>query len=370
MRPYAVDPGDLTSYAEAVRAALTGSGPALAPHAYDVPPPDLPSHVPDGTALVLGTSGSTGTAKRALLRARALLAGADATHRRLGGPGQWLLPMPAHHVAGTQVIVRSIRAETTPILLDRFDMDEFAAATTRLTGIRRYTSLVPTQLRRLLDAGFAATLRSYDAVLVGGAASPAPLLAAARLDGVPVVTTYGMTETCGGCVYDGRPLDGSLVRLDDDGTIWLGGTTIASGYLGDPERSAASFVDGWFRTGDLGRIEEGVLTVLGRSDDLINTGGLKIAPRIVEDAAATLAGVREAVVVGLADGEWGQVVALAVVADRPLEPREVRERMRPLLSRAALPRKLLQLDALPLRGPGKPDRAAIAALPGWVSTTD
>lgn len=370
LQPFAVDPGDLPSYVAAVRAALDGSGPALAPYAYDAPPPPVPARSPAGTALVLGTSGSTGEAKRAVLTAAALTASADATHARLGGPGRWLLPMPAHHVAGTQVIVRSIRAGTEPVLLDRFDIDEFVAASLALEGERLYTSVVPTQLRRLIDHGHGRVLARYDGVLVGGAASPPSLLAEARGLGIPVVTTYGMTETCGGCVYDGRPLDGVLMRLTDDGAIELGGPTIASGYLDDPTRTAASFTDGWFRTGDLGRIEDGVLSVFGRADDLINTGGLKVAPRVVEDAATSLPQIKEAVVVGRPDDEWGQAVSLAVVAEGRVDPHAVREALRPLLSRAALPRTLIQLDALPLRGPGKPDRAAIAAMPGWVSMTD
>ena len=367
--PFAVDGADLGAYVAAVTAALDGTGPALAPYAAGEPPPAVPTEAPDGTALVLGTSGSTGDPKRAVLPRRALLASADATHARLGGPGRWLLPMPAHHVAGTQVLVRSVRAGTDPVLLDGFTVESFAAAAAATTGARRYTSLVPTQVRRLLDAGHGPLLASFDAVLVGGAATPPALLAAARAQGVRAVTTYGMTETCGGCVYDGRPLDGVRVELDADGTILLGGPTVAVGYLGDPGRTAAAFDAGRFRTGDLGRLDDGVLHVLGRADDLINTGGLKVAPRVVEDAASALPEVREAVALGLPDDEWGQVVALAVVADPPLDPTTLRDRLRPVLPGHALPRRLVQLSSLPLRGPGKPDRRALAALPGWTPTT-
>ncbi|NHN55305.1 AMP-binding protein [Calidifontibacter sp. DB0510] len=329
----------------------------------------LPDEVPDGTALVVSTSGSTGTPKRAILSRDNLIASADATHERLGGPGVWLLPMPAQHIAGTQVLVRSIRAGTQPIVLERWSEAEFVAATGGLDGPRRYTAIVPTQLRRLLadDAGRSALL-SFDGVLIGGAATDPRLLAEALDAGVRALTTYGMSETAGGCVYDGIPLRDTTIGLDD-GQIVLRGPTIAQGYLGDPERTAAAFEDGpprGFRTGDLGEFgTDGRLRVLGRADDLIITGGLKVAPRVVEEAARTLEGVHEACALGLPDDEWGHAVGLAVVADHPWTTAAARAALRDQLPAYALPRRLLNLAALPLRGPGKPDRRALAAATGW-----
>jgi len=362
-----------------LRRALDGSGPALAPHALNAPPPpirDDVGHVPPGLALAIGTSGSTGRIKLAMLTGAALRASADATHQRLGGVGQWLLTMPAHHIAGIQVLVRSLVARTTPVSMDLaggFTTAAFARATAQIdSAVMAYTALVPTQLVRLLaDAQGRQALTRYAAVLLGGAAAPASLLAGARAAGVAVVTTYGMSETAGGCVYDGRPLEVSLVRLEDDGRIRLGGATLAQGYLGEPALTTESFIEdtagtAWFRTDDVGHLDDrGALVVDGRIDDLVNTGGLKVVPRLIEEALTALDTVAEAVVVGSPDPDWGQVVSAAIVLTQGSKPPtldDVRGRLRGILPDHALPRRLATLPALPLRGPGKPDRAAVRRL--------
>lgn len=355
--------------------ALDGSGPAVAPYAAGRPPQrvvDDVSDIPQDLALTIATSGSSGPPKLAMLTRAALRASALATSERLGGQGQWLLAMPAHHIAGLQVLVRSLVSGTAPVAMDLvggFTAAAFARATAEIAaGATAYTALVPTQLRRLLaSAEGRAALTRYSAVLVGGAAIPSSLLAAATEAAVTVVTTYGMSETAGGCVYDGRALDVSLVRLEEDGRIQLGGATLASGYLGEPALTAAAFsedADGtaWFRTDDAGHLDDcGALVVDGRIDDLINTGGLKVAPGVVEEALARLDGVAEAVVVGSPDPEWGQVVSAAIVVT-PGSPtptlEEVRSRLRGVLQDHALPRRLAIVSELPLRGPGKHDRAA------------
>lgn len=380
LRPLAIAAGpDAVAAIPVLRRALDG-GLAVLPYAASAPPPTLPEGaVPDeGTALVVGTSGSTGTPKLAMLPATALAASAAATHDRLGGPGTWLLAMPAHHIAGLQVLLRCVAAATEPgfvDLTDGFTPDAFAAAADQLAGARRYTSLVPTQLVRVLaDDAAAAALAAFDAVLVGGAATPPALLARARDAGVRAVTTYGMSETCGGCVYDGEPLAGTTVRADPDGRLLLGGPTLATGYLGRPDLTAAAFDrtdDGarWFRTDDVGhRDDQGRWHVDGRLDDLITTGGLKVAPRLVEEALAALPGIAEAVVVGTPDDDWGQVVSAAIVptgetgdrGDAAPTVTDLREQLRGILPAHALPRRLLVLTEIPLRGPGKPDRAAVA----------
>jgi len=359
-----------------LRRALDGSGPALAPHPLNGPPQPIPKderQLPDGLALTIGTSGSTGRPKLAMLTGDALRASADATHQRLGGQGQWLLAMPAHHIAGIQVLVRSVVAGTTPVpmgLANGFTSPAFTRATAEIAaGSTAYTALVPTQLVRLLDDSDARrALTRYAAVLLGGAAAPAGLLAEARDAGIRVVTSYGMSETAGGCVYDGRALDVSLVQLEQDGRIRLGGATLAHGYLDEPALSATAFVVDdiprrWFRTDDIGHLDaRGALVVDGRIDDLIITGGLKVAPRLVEDALTTLDIVAEAVVVGSSDPEWGQLVCAAIVVtggEAPPTLEDVRDRLRGILPDHALPRRLATLPALPLRGPGKPDRAAL-----------
>jgi len=359
-----------------LRMALDGCGPALALHALPTPPPHLPDEataLPQGLALAVGTSGSTGRPRLAMLTAAALRASAEATHKRLGGQGQWTLALPAHHIAGVQVLVRSLVAGTTPVSMDLqggFTAEAFARATGEIaSGATAYTAVVPTQLVRLLaDPAGRRALTRYSAVLLGGAAAPPDLLDQAEDAGTRVVTTYGMSETAGGCVYDGRALDVSLVRLEEDGRIRLGGATLAQGYLGEPALTARSFSEdkdgtAWFRTDDVGHLDgHGALVVDGRIDDLINTGGVKVAPRLVEEALARLATVAEAVVVGTPEPEWGEVVSAAVVVTQGCSPptlADVRDRLRGILPDHALPRRLVTLPVLPLRGPGKPDRAAV-----------
>lgn len=315
-------------------------------------------------AVAVGTSGSTGDPKTVLLSASALVASAELTHARLGGPGTWLLALPTTHIAGLQVLVRSIVAGTEPgvmDLADGFRASGFAAAARSVLARpgRHYTSLVPTQLARLVaaDGPGLAAVRAFDAVLIGGAAAPPALLDRARGLGVRVVTTYGMSETSGGCVYDGLPLDGVHVRLVD-GRIEIRGPVLALGYQGG-ERFGE-----WFRTGDLGRIlPDGTLEVLGRADDVIISGGENIAPALVERALAAQRGVHEACVVGLPDPEWGQVVAAAIVPEDSTRPPDVdalRAVVGDTIGRFAVPKRVIFVSSLPLRGPGKVDRRAVA----------
>ncbi|WP_020145030.1 o-succinylbenzoate--CoA ligase [Terracoccus sp. 273MFTsu3.1] len=380
-RPLAIPAGPaVLDVLPTLEAALTGRSPVL-PYAADAPPPSVPFHdpaeLPDGLAVAIGTSGSTGRPKRALLTADALERSAWATHQVLGGSGAWLLAMPAHHVAGLQVLLRSLASGVTPEVLDLrdgFSVAGFAEAAARVrptsAAPRRYTALVPTQLSRLVDdpAGLDA-LRTFDGVLVGGAATPPALVERCRAVGVALSLTYGMSETAGGCVYDGIPLPVSRVHVDNDRHVVLGGDTVAHGYLGEARLSRDAFTvdpDGvrWFRTDDLGHFDDdGLLVIDGRADDVINTGGLKINPGVVEDAMTRhLDDVLDVVVLGLPDPEWGEAVCAAVTLVDPtghLTTRAVRERLRGILPDAALPRRVLVLAEIPQRGPGKPDRAAI-----------
>ncbi|MGH3929055.1 MAG: o-succinylbenzoate--CoA ligase [Pseudonocardiaceae bacterium] len=352
----------------ALRAAMVG-GPTLAPLAPGQPPPPRD---PGPGQVVVATSGSsagaTGAPKWVQLSAAALRAAATAAQARLGGPGRWLLALPTHHVAGLQALVRAALAGTEPVALDLrggFDPAGFAAAAKQLTG-RCYTALVPTQLARLLDASPGA-LTGFDAVLLGGAAAPEGLVRRARAAGVRVVRSYGMTETAGGCVYDGWPLEGVRVRVAGDGRIQLAGSMLATGYLDTPQSSQQeAFRDGWFMTSDLGTLDgQGRLRVLGRADDVIVTGGIKVAPEEVEAVLTGLPGVAAACVVGLPDPEWGHRVSAAVVpADpaHPPDPGALRAAARCLLTGAQTPKQIVLLDALPLRGIGKPDRNAVRAV--------
>jgi o-succinylbenzoate---CoA ligase len=273
-----------------------------------------------------------------------------------------------------------VLAGTRPAVLadGPFRPPAFVAATDALPDdLPRYTSLVPTQLVRLLDdpAGTDA-LGRYDAVLVGGAAATPTLLARARAAQVRVVTTYGMTETCGGCVYDGRPLDGVEVTLDDLGRVLLGGPVLAEGYLGRPDLDAVAFVGHprRLRTQDLGHLVDGTLTVLGRADDVILSGGANVAPARVEAVLAELPGVAESCVVGVPDAEWGQsVVAVVVLRPGAGSPAldDVRRLVADRVGPTSAPRRLVVVPALPSRGPGKTDRSAVARLAAdrWAQDT-
>jgi O-succinylbenzoic acid--CoA ligase len=379
LRPLPVPTGDaVLELLPLLATALAGELPdALHPHAADTGPhPSLRTGTPlatgeddpdDPTAVVVATSGSTGTPKGALLPAGALRASAAATARRLApgdGRQQWVLALPAHHIAGLQVLLRSVRAGTEPVVLapGPFTAEAFVAATAATTGAQLLTSLVPTQLVRLLDAGeeARAALARYRAVLVGSAATPTALLERARAAGTRVVTTYGSSETSGGCVYDGVPLAGVVPALED-GRLTLTGPVLARGYRGMPGHPA--FAGGAFRTDDTAVLEGGRVRVLGRVDDLITTGGLKVAPGLVEEALTGLAGVGEVVVVGVPDPEWGQRVVAAIVPSGTAPSLEqVRARVSAVVARHAAPRQLLLLEELPLRGPGKPDRTRLREL--------
>ncbi|WP_353952713.1 o-succinylbenzoate--CoA ligase [Knoellia sp. S7-12] len=363
--------------------ALEGGHP-IAPYAAGSTSPDLAPHdvagLPPDLAVVVGTSGSTGSPKRAMLGTQALRASIDATHTRLGGPGQWLLTMPGHHIAGLQVLLRSLVAGTTPHVMDLSGGFTPATWTDTVdamppTDHPTYVSLVPTQLTRLLaDDAATKRLARFTAVLIGGAATHPDLLVRAADAGVTAVTTYGMSETAGGCVYNGTPLDGTEVFLDQDGRIHLAGDTVAHGYLGDPAHTATAFptLPGRgrvFLTDDIGHLDEdGKLRVDGRIDDLVNTGGLKVAPRLVEEAVARLDGIAEAVAVGVPDREWGEAIAVVVVRatgcspDHPASVSGLREQLRGILPDHALPRAVREVASIPTRGPGKPDHAAIRAL--------
>ncbi|AIJ20562.1 o-succinylbenzoate--CoA ligase [Amycolatopsis methanolica] len=323
--------------------------------------------VEPGTAVIIATSGSTGEPKGVLLSAAALQASAAATHARLGGPGRWLLATPANYIGGLQVLVRSMLAGQPFAVLPPgpFRAERFAeAARPVLAGDGpRYTAMVPTQLTRLLDAGGPGldAAKAFDAIILGAAATTPALRARAAEAGVRIVPSYGMSETASGCVYDGVPLDGVDVRIAEDGRILIAGPVLTHGYRLRPDLTAAAFDGGWFRTGDRGQLRDGRLEVLGRLDDVINTGGVKVSAAAVERLITALPGVRETCVVGLPDAEWGQVVAAAVVPEGEApDVDELRAAVRSAAGAAAVPKRVEFVTTLPLRGPGKIDRTAVA----------
>ena len=318
--------------------------------------------------LAVATSGSTGTPRVALVGTAALRASAEATIERLGGAGSWLLAVPPSRIAGAQVLLRAALADLPVRGLPPgpFTADGFAGAVRDLRAAspadaRLYCSLVPTQVRRILrDAAATDALASLDRVLVGGAA-----LTHADVPSV-VVRTYGATETAGGCVYDGVPLSGVEVDVEPDGTVLIAGPTLFDGYEdGAPDGTVTRDGRRWLRMPDYGRLDDGRLTVIGRRDDVVVTGGHKVHPADVERALAEMGSVAEAAVVGVPDDEWGErIVALVVARDgaEPPDAASVRATLSGSLPRYALPREVRVVHALPLLESGKIDRGTARTL--------
>lgn len=362
------DPRDVL---RALRHAVLGAGPAVA-----LGGGGLPDEVPAGTAAVITTSGSTGVPKSVAIGRNALIASAFATAARIGA-GAWLLAVPATYVAGVQVLVRALVNGREPaVLAGPFRPEPFAAAALGMAShengerVSTYTSLVPAQLQRLLDASegdpeVLRALRSFERILIGGQALPVALRERAAAAGVRIVRTYGSTETSGGCVYDGVPLDGVEVAIVDD-EVRISGPTLADGYLGDPDRTAEVFPTDaagtrWYRTGDGGEFADGVLRVTGRLDNVIVSGGVNVSLDRVEAAVRGIPGLESAVVIPVEDAQWGQGSAVVVAASG--DERETLERVRTAVAAAvgpvARPARVVLVDALPVLASGKPDRAAL-----------
>nr|WP_246007666.1 o-succinylbenzoate--CoA ligase [Gordonia oryzae] len=325
--------------------------------------------VADDVSLIVATSGSTGVPKGSQHTPATLAASARATADRLGGEGNWLLALPPHHIAGLQVLLRALAAGHIPAVLDLsegFDPDALADALDHLDGPRRYTSLVPTQLVKVLDSPRATTaLTNLDALLVGGAATPQPLLHKAIDAGIPIVRTYGMSETAGGCVYDGTPLHGMKITLHGSsaegiGRVELTGEMVAHGYRLLPDHPAFAR-PGTFRTDDLGRVDDGVLRIIGRADEAISSGGLTILPQVVEAIIIEDPAVAECAVIGLPDERLGEKVVAVVVESESdsVDAQRLRDTVTDRLDRYAAPREVIVVAELPTRGPGKVDRRTL-----------
>jgi o-succinylbenzoate---CoA ligase len=312
--------------------------------------------------LIVQTSGSTGAPKRVVLSRPAVLASVAATHRALGGPGRWVLALPATYVAGLMVLARSVVADRTPVLLDAYPSLAAANHGWAPGPSRRYISLVPTQLHRMLDSPMeVAALGAMDAILLGGGPIDPELRARAAAARLRVVATYGASETCGGCVYDGVPLDGVDVALGDDGRIRIGGPTLFDGYDDDWALTRETLADGWFQTSDLGRVDEdGRLEVVGRLDDVVVSGGVNVATNAVAGRLREHPAITAAEVLGLPDPEWGQRVVAFVVGTVSLD--EARDWAAAGVPRAWAPRQLVVLESLPMLANGKVNRVALRGL--------
>lgn len=315
---------------------------------------DDPVAVADDVVLVVATSGSTGAIKGVELTGDALQTSSEASIARLGcrTGDRWLVALPLHHIAGLQSVLRAWLCRSEPVLVDGSDTAAIARAEAE------YVSLVPAQLSRLLDEG--ADLTRFRAILLGGARPDRAVLAQARAGGATIVESYGMTETAGGCVYDGVPLEDVRVDVRGDGRIRIRGPVLFRGYRSIPlvgGRTAAPFDEhGWFVTGDLGEWRDGRLQIRGRADDIIISGGENVPAASVADAIRTHRSVADAAVLGRDHPAWGQVVVAVVVAAdraRPPELSEIRSHLRTVHPPAWSPRDLVVVDALPRDGLGK-----------------
>lgn len=318
---------------------------------------DQPIEEPDAAAVV-ATSGSTGTPRAVVLSRSALVSAALASQQRLGGPGTWVCALAPHYVAGLMVHVRALVAGRPAITIDQqlTRLDEV-----ELPDDPAYISLVPTQLYNALRRSETRTaLRRYT-VLLGGAAADRAELERASDAGIRVVTTYGMSETCGGVVYDGRPLDGVHVGLDDDGRISLTGPTAFSGYRLDPEMTAAVLEGRTVLTSDRGAWVGEKLEIKGRIDDVVISGGVNVDIAQLQRIVDRAIGVQKVVVLGVPDALWGSRIVAVTTHEMTLET--LRDRLDGRVEKSALPRELHRIDSLPMTSTGKVDRMAIAN--GW-----
>ncbi|QIK64827.1 AMP-binding protein [Leucobacter viscericola] len=334
----------------------------------------LEQPLPAETALVIRTSGSSGVPKAVALSAKALKSSAEATHEALGGPGGWLVALPIHLISGLQMLVRSAASGIDPVFVDGpFDPEKLLHAAEGMNVGRRYVSLVPVQFARLLDLAesdeeAADALRRFDAVLVGGQQISLALRQRAHELGVALKRSYGMTETSGGCVYDGVEIGDTRVRIRG-GEVQLAGSALALGYLGDPELTATSFIEEtdrngelnrWYRTGDAGELLGGMLTVTGRLDRVLVSGGVNVSLDQIEQVAREFAGWETTIALATEHPEWGERPMLVVETREGSVPfDEVRAAIREKLGPAATPEWVTESQEIPRLPGGKPDLVAV-----------
>jgi O-succinylbenzoic acid--CoA ligase len=321
---------------DALLHSLKGDGPALSTA------PIVETEVDPRVCLVVTTSGSTGNPKSVLLTSQALLASTRATHKYLSATvGQrWSLLLPTNHIAGLNVLIRSIELGTTPVGVE---------------STADYTAIVPTQLHRALngDEVLFNHLKKCTAVLVGGGPLDNNLYRQAIASGINVIATYGMTETCGGLIYNGTPLDGVQVEIRNQ-RIALRAPQLAMSYMDAPLPNE----DDWFITNDLGVIEDDKVIVLGRADDQIISGGEKISLSAVESFLQNEFQSPEIVAFAKLDKEWGEQLCIATTLE--LELSNIQSKLKEKFGAHTSPKQLVKLTAIPYLGIGKPDRKKLA----------
>ena len=325
---HAIDSSDHKALSEALELAVKHDGPAVFPVPSDYPR-DIPSSVDSEVVLVVETSGSTSRPKKVWHTARSLQAAAEHVNEQLGGPGVWWQALPSHYIAGVMVLVRALLSGSAVIsrtsgetISDRL-MQFARQADKDAPGVPQFTSLVPKQLADLVDAArseplVAKALTGFSRILVGGQKVPEALIADARELGVHVTKTYGSAETAGGCVWDGKPLGGTEIGQYQN-RIAVAGPMLAGGYLGDPERTAKSFVtrEGkrWFISDDRGQFSEGILSISGRADRVIISGGVKVDLDEVEASLQEEYDSLDVAVFSAVDDTWGESIAVVSIQD-------------------------------------------------------
>ena len=295
-----------------------------------------------GDAVVVATSGTTGTPKAVVLTHDAVVASARATSTRLGVGADdcWFACLPASHVGGFSVVLRSIVVGTRLVTAEQFSVTAYDDAASRGATL---VSLVATALRQVDPS-------RYRTIVLGGARAPADRPS-------NCVVTYGLTESGSGVVYDRVPLDGVEVEIRD-GVIHLRAPMLLRAYR---DGSVPLDAHGWFRTGDMGEFVDGLLTVHGREGDLIITGGENVWPEQVEDALRTYPSVVDVCVAGVPDEHWGQVVTAWIVTapDTALSLEELREHTKGILPAYCAPKRIIGIDRIPRTALGKPRRAEL-----------
>lgn len=317
-----------------------------------------PEFVDDNIACIVESSGSTGIPKRISISLDALTHAATAGQERLGPAGQWLLALPINFIAGQQVLLRSVLADTQPVIMNTslpFTTEAFFRSANLMSHSNKYTSLVPAQLAKLVaasekDQALLEVLRGFRAILVGGQATALELQQRALELGLKAVISYGMTETAGGCVYDGIPLEGVRLKVAPDGRLLIQGKTLAEGQ------------DEWIFTNDLAELtDSGKLQILGRADRVIISGGLKVSLDRVEYLGSELPGVEEIAAVSIIDETWGERVGICYVGS-PEVADDIANQLAELLGPAGKPIRVIRVDKLPKLATSKVDNLTISRL--------
>jgi len=299
--------------------------------------------------VIIETTGSSGIRKRVLLSAGAIETSAELSNSQIGAaPGDiWSLLLPINHIAGVNVLARAIKLDSKVV-----GVDETAD----------YTAIVPTQLHRALfgDKKLLEHLQKCKSVLVGGSPASKTLLELASKAGISVITTYGMTETSGGCIYNNRALPGVSVEADETGRLMIKGPILANGYENNQELWNENFKDEWFLTNDLGTVKDNEVLVIGRSDDVVLSGGENVSLIAIENELAANFPDVNFLATSITDFEWGQKICL--ISNIEIDHLQVSQVLKDKLGKQFVPKDFLVVEQIPQIGIGKPDRVKASQL--------